>query len=459
MKTSIIVLVLFICSVSVRAASGTRAVDRYVDRALGTHGSIAAARAAYNEAIAGRQAAQAQALPRLDASGTYLRADGGRTIDLPIGDLLNPVYATLDQLTGRPQFPRLENVREQLNPDNFYDVKLRLSAPLFNRSIGHAATIQDNRARAAEYGIETARRDITYAVHAAYYRWQQATDAVATYNAALTVTAEQQRIAQSLLANGSGTRLALQRAMTEHESLTDEHTAALQQQSLAAAALNSLAGLPLDTPIDQDSASGERGLVAIAGNNTTAYAAADAHDRLQGMTYGSAALQAAENLAADHWWPTVSAFVDLGSQGFDFAFNTNTRYVMAGLSFEWNLFAGFGNEYRTEQARAARIALDEEKRSVRDALALADYAAVTRYNAAVARAKAATKRIETATIYLTDVLARFRTGSAITIEVIDANSQLTRARLAASIARLEASLALADVERSRPTDSSPTPKQ
>ncbi|NJO25856.1 MAG: TolC family protein, partial [Bacteroidia bacterium] len=30
----------------------------------------------------------------------YTLANGGRTIDIPVGNLMNPVYKTLNQLTG-----------------------------------------------------------------------------------------------------------------------------------------------------------------------------------------------------------------------------------------------------------------------------------------------------------------------------------------------------------------------
>jgi len=36
---------------------------------------------------------------------SYTKADGGRTIDLPLGDLLNPVYQSLNQLMGQQNSP------------------------------------------------------------------------------------------------------------------------------------------------------------------------------------------------------------------------------------------------------------------------------------------------------------------------------------------------------------------
>ncbi|TAE53132.1 MAG: TolC family protein, partial [Bacteroidetes bacterium] len=74
-------------------------------------------------------------LPSVSLLGSYTLSQGGRSINLPVGDLLNPVYQTLNQLTQSQQFPQIENANEQLNPNNFYDIKFRTSMPLVNADI------------------------------------------------------------------------------------------------------------------------------------------------------------------------------------------------------------------------------------------------------------------------------------------------------------------------------------
>ncbi|WP_431211907.1 hypothetical protein ACQ86N_39985 [Puia sp. P3] len=44
--------------------------------------------------------------PQAGLSSQYTLANGGRTIDIPIGDLLNGAYSTLNQLTNSKKFPR-----------------------------------------------------------------------------------------------------------------------------------------------------------------------------------------------------------------------------------------------------------------------------------------------------------------------------------------------------------------
>ena len=61
--------------------------------------------------------AQSLFLPKVSLQADYFLAGGGRTVDFPAGDILNPVYATLNQLTEGNNFPTVENQRILLNPN------------------------------------------------------------------------------------------------------------------------------------------------------------------------------------------------------------------------------------------------------------------------------------------------------------------------------------------------------
>jgi outer membrane protein TolC len=79
--------------------------------------------------------ARALFLPNISFGASYSKADGGRTIDLPIGDLFNPVYKSLNQLTNSSSFPALQNQSILLNPDNYYDARFRTTLSLINSEI------------------------------------------------------------------------------------------------------------------------------------------------------------------------------------------------------------------------------------------------------------------------------------------------------------------------------------
>ena len=50
-------------------------------------------------------------LPSLDLIARYSRAQGGRSIEFPVGDIINPMQETLNQLLQEQVFPaNIENV-------------------------------------------------------------------------------------------------------------------------------------------------------------------------------------------------------------------------------------------------------------------------------------------------------------------------------------------------------------
>ena len=93
------------------------------------------------------------ALPAGDRlRGALHVADGGRTIDFPVGDLLNPVYETLDEMLvaqGQPpQFPRVRNESIALLRDQEQETKLVLEQPLYEPRIGPAVDARGPTRRA-----------------------------------------------------------------------------------------------------------------------------------------------------------------------------------------------------------------------------------------------------------------------------------------------------------------------
>nr|MBP9874915.1 TolC family protein [Haliscomenobacter sp.] len=81
------------------------------------------------------EASRRMFLPEAAFGTTYTLAEGGRNIEFPVGDLMNPVYSTLNVLTQSNSFPQIENVNEQLLPSNFYDARFRIRQPILNAEI------------------------------------------------------------------------------------------------------------------------------------------------------------------------------------------------------------------------------------------------------------------------------------------------------------------------------------
>ena len=81
-------------------------------------------------------------MPRVNIEARYSRAGGGRLIEIPVGDLMNPVYQTLNDLletVGQPAlFPTdLPNDYIPFLREEEHDTKIRIVQPLFQPQIVH----------------------------------------------------------------------------------------------------------------------------------------------------------------------------------------------------------------------------------------------------------------------------------------------------------------------------------
>ena len=80
-------------------------LDRYVQAGLESNLTLRQQVISIERSIAALEEAHGLFYPSVSFQTRYTRADGGRTIEIPIGDLMNPVYATLNQLLAAQGHP------------------------------------------------------------------------------------------------------------------------------------------------------------------------------------------------------------------------------------------------------------------------------------------------------------------------------------------------------------------
>src|SRR5699024_10409299 len=105
------------------------------------------------------RAARGMFYPSVSLQGQYLSATGGRSIDLPIGDMLNGVYSTLNQLTQSQTFPQLSNEHNNFLPADFYDAKLHATVPIVNASLIYNKRIKQQQVTLSSYEVAIYQRN------------------------------------------------------------------------------------------------------------------------------------------------------------------------------------------------------------------------------------------------------------------------------------------------------------
>ena len=109
-KPLIPLLLLLNILMAARAQTPSATLDAYVAEGLQSNLALKGQNLSLEKSLRVLDEAKGLFLPTLDLNARYSLAAGGRTIEFPVGDLLNPVYGTLNQMTGSDRFPTLQNV-------------------------------------------------------------------------------------------------------------------------------------------------------------------------------------------------------------------------------------------------------------------------------------------------------------------------------------------------------------
>jgi outer membrane protein TolC len=273
-------------------------------------------------------------MPEVNFNSTYLDSRGGRKISLPIGDLLNPVYASLNQLTNSTAFPQVENVNQTFNPKNYYDAKFRTSLPLYNAEITYNTRIRKEQINVQQAGLDVYKRELVKEIKVAYYACLQADEAIQILESAVSLARENLRFNQALVKNDKAIRTVVSRSENELIGLQARKEDAVNQSANAVAYFNFLLNTPLDTRLELGSKEQmARDAVAFLPDSFPAGRREELLRLESVYKINSLSGQLAKAAAL----PKLATFIDLGSQGDFVRFNNDTRYYLFGVTLDWRV--------------------------------------------------------------------------------------------------------------------------
>ena len=424
----------------------------YVEEAL-TRNLALAGRALEVERAQSRLAEVRGALqPRLDLVARYSRADGGRTIGFPAGDLLNGAYRTLNDFLraqGQPAaFPQIENQSIPLLRDREQETKLRLTQPLYRPEITRGARASRANVATQEALLAAFKRELRLTVLTAYYGYLQAESAVRILESAGALTAEALRVNRQLREAGKITDDRVLRAEAEELVVRQQRTEAESDRNAARRGFNFLLNRDLEAPITPPAA---EELTTIT-NRLLAEPLSEARgveQREEWLARQSAlaATVASEDAARSKLYPTLALAVEGGVQGAEYRTGRGANFVQGSVVAEINLWDGRQQRGQLTQARLDRRQAELDLEQTRLQLVLQLTRATDELRAAVGGYQAAAAR-RTALARAFEIIAgREREGVASQLSFIDARNELTRAELNAEILRQRLFTAAAELDR------------
>lgn len=440
------------------------ATAQLVAQALAANPGLGAQQAGVSRRVAELDRARARYLPSLDFSARYSRADGGRTIDFPLGDLLNPVYEALDaQLIAQgqpPRFPRVSNQSIALIREREQETTLTLSQPLYDARLGAARDAATAQLDAADQAAAAYRTRLARDIKQGYYGWLRANAAVTVLTDTRELAAENLRVNESLFRNGKITEDRVFRARADLLEVEQQLLAAGNARAQAAAYVNALRHQPGDTPLPVAVVTPEDVAVSPAqlppggtGEEALSAQLAPLQDaalknraELKQLDAAIAGAQAGGRAARAAFKPQLALQVTGGTQGADYGFSAQERFVLASVVMKFNLFSGGADRAGLAAASAQLSEARLQREDVASQVRLEVQQSLQDYLVNRASLRTADERLAAAEGAFRIVARKRDLGAANQAEFIDARRTLTDARLNIDVTRLATLSALAQLD-------------
>ena len=417
---------------------------QYINEALKNNLVLNEKKVSLDKGLIALKEARSLFLPTTWLETQYTLAKGGRSIDIPVGDLLNPVYKSLNQLTRTSEFPVISNRSEQLLPNNFYDVRIKTTMPLINPDLKINRDIKQQQISLQQNEIDIYKRELIKEIKTAYYNYLMTGERARIYQNALQVVGENLRINQSLLANGKGLPAYVSRAESEIKKVESQLQNSVNEHQNAKAYFNFLLNKSLsDSIITAEIALDEKlSSVSVEPDYTIS-----AREELKSLDVSRNINNSLLKMNRSFRTPRLNAFVDLASQGFDFTVNDKSFFYLGGIQLQIPIFTGKRNLYKIEQTKLDAQNIELATQNTRQQLSLAAFVSRNNTTSAYSNFQAAIKEAESSRKYFKLIDKGYKEGVNSFIEFLDARNQLTNSELQVNISKYKTLVALADYER------------
>ncbi len=435
-KAIMLLLVAFSCPGEARELQDV--IDDYVTTGMHSNLALQAETYSVQQARATLDAARAHYLPELSFNASYNWAHGGRTIDFPIGDALNPVYSTLNQMLEaqgqQGNFPHVDNITIPFLRAHEEDTHFSLRQPLYAPAIRAGVRAQQAVLDASQQQRIALARELKRDITVAYLNWLKASNEVQIVENTQALLQENVRVNESLFNNGKVTEDQPLRARAELLEVEQQLEQSRNGRQQAQSYVNFLLNRPLDQPLEDATVPAELNTMAVDLAQSQQQALSQRAE-LQQLDKATVAAQRQVDVAKAAATPMLSVGVDSGIQGEDYGFDSQHRYTVASLQLTWKFYAGGGLHAQVDAANAQAKRLAAQRDSAQQQIALQVQQAVDRYRTAVTSLSVANARAEAARVVFRIASHKRNEGVISQSEFLDARTALTNAELNLNLTR------------------------
>lgn len=395
--------------------------------------------------------ARGKFLPSIGIEARYSRAGGGRIIEFPVGDLMNPVYDAINITriqTGQTPipFPRLENERIPFLREEEHETKIRAIQPIFQPLLYFNQKIKADLKNAREFEVLAYKRMLIAEIKNAYFSYLKAGKVVHLFEQTMHLLEENMRINEKLVQQGMANKEVIYRAQAEISKMEQDLHEAVKNEALARAYFNHLLNRSLDSAIEvTDSPASIAGTELLI--EDVRHAALNNREELKQLQEYIDVANSSKGMASSAFLPGVVVVADYGYQGETYRFKNEDDFWMVSGVLQWNLFNGFQDQTKRQIAQVEKQKLIKNLQETERLIMLQAQEAF--YNLDVARKGKITAedRLEAARQSYQLIKRKYEEGLASQIEYMDARNTLTSAEVFHVLSQYDYLIRSAELER------------
>lgn len=442
MKYSLIIIVAIGLSCTFLQAQNSY-LDSYIREGLESNKGLKQKQLDYASDLSALKEAKGMFFPDLSMNARYTVSKGGRTIEFPVGDLLNPVYSTLNMLTASESFPQIENQEFSFYRPTEHETKLSLVQPIFNSDIVQNYRIKKQYVEISRIDLERYERELIREITKSYYEYKKAHNLLALADTSLSLVKENLRVSQKLFENDRVTKDAVYRSESELSKVEVQRAQANNLVEASRAYFNFLLNRSLTEPVELFPESPVPPIVPLEDATRLALQNRNELQQIEGykqLNQHVTSLQKGKNI------PGVFGVVDYGFQGEQYSFTSEDDFMLASLVMKWNLFQGNVNRQKVNQSRIESEKLEELYIQTEQQISLEVINNFYGLQAAYESVESADKQTSSAIRAYELINRKYIEGQSSLLELIDARTNVTSAAANSIVATSEYYSRLADFE-------------
>ncbi len=435
---------LFFLSPGLLGQSGV--LDTYVQEGLKTNLALKQKEASYEKSLHVLREAKAWFYPQVNLNARYTMAEGGRLMEFPIGDLLNPVYSTLNALTGTNNFQPVDNQSFRFLRPREHETKIQVIQPLLNTDIYFNNKIKSSMVEAEKADVETYKRYLVAEIKKAYYNYLKTLQLTKILHDFQLLAEENLRVNERLFANDMVTRDRIFRSKAELGKMEQQIALAEKDRQIAGAYFNFLLNRDLQDPIiiEEPEFSDSISMPVLLVIHDEAVTRREEMTRLGIMENISASVVRMNRMKS---FPELLFAMDYGFQGTRYRFTGEDDFVMASVVFRWNIFHGMQNRHRIRQSQVDELILRTKKEETAELVRLEVTQAWYQLKAAEKAMLAAEKENLAARMGFQVIEKQYMNGMVSLLEYLDARTVFLAASTNEVAGRYEYQVRMAEFER------------